>query len=53
MPAMVQGNDRLDIIAQRTYGDSTMFWHVADSNTELFAPDLTAETGRVIQVPDK
>lgn len=53
MPAVVQGNDRLDIIAQRTYAESTMFWHVADANTELFAPDLTGEPGLVIQVPNK
>jgi hypothetical protein len=52
-PAVVQGNDRLDIVAERKYGDSTQFWHVADANTELFAPALTKVPGRIIQVPDK
>jgi hypothetical protein len=33
-------NDRLDIIAGQEYGDGTMFWHIADANTELSAPNL-------------
>ena len=35
-----KGNDRLDIIASDKYGDSTMFWHIADANTELQANNL-------------
>jgi nucleoid-associated protein YgaU len=50
---IVQGNDRLDVIAQRRYGDSTYFWHIADSNTELYAPDLLRPTLRVIRVPEQ
>lgn len=49
----VKQNDRLDIIAQRFYGDPTMFWHVADANTELQAGDLVDEAGRVIDVPEQ
>ena len=49
--AVVQGNDRLDIIAQRRYGDSTQFWHIADANTELQARDLVEEPGRIIKEP--
>ena len=52
-PAPVKGTDRLDIIAQRKYGDATMFWHVADANTALEAAELVRVPGRVIQVPDK
>jgi hypothetical protein len=51
-PQVVKANDRLDIYAQRNYGDPTQFWHVADANTELEANDLVAATGRVIDVPE-
>jgi len=50
-PHLVVGNDRLDILAQRKYGDSTQFWHIADANTEIHANDLVKETNRVILVP--
>jgi hypothetical protein len=49
----VQGNDRLDVMAQRRYEDSTFFWHIADANTELFAPKLTRRVLRVIRVPEQ
>jgi len=49
----VKGNYRLDIIAQRQYNDPTMFWHIADANTELQADRLVEETGRVINVPEQ
>jgi hypothetical protein len=50
-PAVVKGNDRLDIISQRQYGNPTMFWHIADANTDLQANNLVSEPGRVILVP--
>lgn len=49
----VKGNDRLDIIAFRQYDNSTMFWHIADANTELDVNNLIRETGRLIKVPEK
>ncbi|HEX6623149.1 MAG TPA: hypothetical protein VF064_05515 [Pyrinomonadaceae bacterium] len=52
-PTTVKGNDRLDVMAERNYRDATLFWHVADANTELDARELVAEVGRVILVPDK
>lgn len=52
-PMVVKMNDRLDIIAQRQYNNPTMFWHVADANTELEANELVEETGRVIKVPEQ
>jgi hypothetical protein len=52
-PTPVKENDRLDIIAQRLYDDPTMFWHVADANTELRAGELVDEPGRVIAVPER
>jgi hypothetical protein len=48
---MVKGNDRLDVMALRSYQDPTRFWHIADANTELRAGDLVAEPGRSILVP--
>ena len=52
-PTTTKENDRLDIIAQRLYDDPTMFWHIADANTELQAGDLVDEAGRVIDVPEQ
>lgn len=52
-PTVIKGNDRLDIMAQRQYKDPTMFWHIADANTELQANDLVRETGRTIKVPEQ
>jgi nucleoid-associated protein YgaU len=49
--AVVKGNDRLDIMAQRLYGDPTQFWRIADANSELRANDLAGNPGRTIQVP--
>jgi hypothetical protein len=52
-PTTTKENDRLDIIAQRLYDDPTMYWHIADANTELQAGDLVEEAGRVINVPEQ
>lgn len=60
-PREVKGFDRLDIIAQRSYQDSTRFWHIADANTRVEtrlltepppANTLTPPTV-TIDVPDK
>jgi hypothetical protein len=59
VPTPVKGNDRLDIIAQRQYQDSTRFWRIADANTQLEArlliepPAANSEMPpmNVIQVP--
>ncbi len=51
-PTVVKGNDRLDIIAEQQYNDPTMFWHIADANTELQANDLVKTTGRLIEIPE-
>ncbi len=52
-PVIIKGNDRLDIIAQRQYQNPTMFWHIADANSELDANELVKQPLRVIQVPIK
>ena len=57
-PTLIKGNDRLDVIAQRKYSNPTMFWHVADANTELEANNLLTERPQAeevitINVPEK
>ncbi len=56
-PTTPTGADRLDIIAQRKYGDGTKFWHIADANTALEANELVQprtydKEARVINVPE-
>lgn len=48
----VAGHDRLDIMAQQAFQDPTLFWHIADANTELQANTLVESTGRTINVPE-
>lgn len=49
-PYAVREDDRLDLIANRTYQDPTAWWHVADANSELEARRLVAP-GRRIGLP--
>ena len=51
-PATVTDQDRLDVMAQRRYGEPTWFWHIADANTELEANALVAQPRRTIVVPE-
>lgn len=50
---VVQGPDRLDIVADKRYRDASRYWHIADANSELEAGDLVKPAGRVIEVPEK
>ncbi len=52
-PTLIKEHDRLDILSQRRYANPTMFWHIADANTELEATDLAFEPGRIINVPER
>ena len=52
-PRIITGADRLDVMAERQYGDATRFWRIADANSELYAPDLAKEAGRAIKVPPR
>jgi hypothetical protein len=36
----VTSNDRLDVIAERNYGDATRYWHIADANSALDSRQL-------------
>lgn len=50
----VRANDseRLDLIAQRTLGEPTVWWRVADANAAMDPADLLAQAGRQLRVPN-
>lgn len=48
---LVAEGERLDHIAFATIADPEQFWRIADVNTEMNPPDLTAKPGRVLQIP--
>jgi hypothetical protein len=50
-PRTVNSGDRLDLVAQQSYADATLFWHVADANTSLDSRTLVAEPGDTVLVP--
>jgi hypothetical protein len=50
-PQVVQAGDRLDLLAQASYGDATQFWHVADANTALDGRTLVETPGDTVIVP--
>lgn len=52
-PTMVRGNDRLDSMAERRYGDASQYWHIADANSELKASRLVGQAGRIINIPEQ
>jgi hypothetical protein len=31
----ITSNDRIDVMAERSYGDATRYWHIADANSTL------------------
>jgi hypothetical protein len=50
-PQMVQGSDRLDLLAHDRTGDATQFWHVADANSALDGRTLVETPGDTLNVP--
>jgi nucleoid-associated protein YgaU len=42
--------DRLDLIAQRYYGDPLKFWLICDANDPM-SPDELLVPGRVLRIP--
>ncbi|WP_209425149.1 hypothetical protein [Pararhodobacter sp. SW119] len=52
-PQTVIEGDRLDVLAERHFGDGTRFWHIADANTELVANDLLARVLDRFNLPEK
>ena len=47
---VVQPHDRIDVLAQKTYGDGAGAWRIADGNSEREARRLI-EPGRRIWLP--
>jgi len=49
----VSGDDRLDLVSARYYGDATAFWRICDANRALDPDDLVAAdaVGSVLVVP--
>ncbi len=46
---VVEG-DRLDLLADTHFGDSTQWWRIADSSPALAPGDLTEEPGRTLPI---
>ncbi len=49
---ILQKQDRLDLLAGKTYKDDSKFWHIADANSSLEADEL-AEANSTIIVPQQ
>ncbi|MFJ4471405.1 hypothetical protein ACIP2X_28550 [Streptomyces sp. NPDC089424] len=47
----VAAGDRPDLLAQRYFGDPGQWWQIADANPVLDPRELTAEAGRVVDIP--
>ena len=47
----VDGDDRLDLLAQRYFSDPHQYWRIADANPSA-APEDLLEPGRVIAIPE-
>jgi hypothetical protein len=43
---VVEVRDRLDLLADRAYGDPSAGWRLLDANGALWPPDLLEEPGR-------
>ena len=48
---VVSSGERPDLLGQRYFGDPGQWWQIADANPVLDPRELTAEPGRVIEIP--
>lgn len=48
---VVDEGERLDHIAFQHYRDAERFWRICDANLTVWPDELTARSGRVIDVP--
>jgi hypothetical protein len=46
----VTQGDRLDILAARYLGDSTLFWRICDANGAMRPEDVTATVGQTLRI---
>ena len=44
--------DRLDVLAERAFGDGRRGWHIADANTALEAKTLVATVLDTFNMPE-
>jgi Phage Tail Protein X len=47
----IRQGDRFDIIANSFYGDSTLYWLIADANPEIFFPGGILTPGVTVRIP--
>lgn len=47
---LVVAGDRLDVLAQRYYGDPLLSWRIADANRADDPSELVEEPGRVLRI---
>jgi nucleoid-associated protein YgaU len=47
----VRAGDRLDALAFKFYRDARKWWLIADANSDVLAPELLLEPGRLLQIP--
>jgi hypothetical protein len=47
----VAQDDRLDLLANRFYGDPELFWRICDGNRALRPDELVETVGRPLQIP--
>lgn len=47
----VDGDDRLDLLAQRYFSDPLQYWRIADANPST-APEDLLDPGRTILIPE-
>ncbi len=46
----VTGNERLDLLAARTFGQAELHWRIADANRAFDPADLIAEPGKKLKI---
>jgi hypothetical protein len=49
---VVRDGDRLDLVAWDEYRDPERFWLLCDAGAVMWPPDLLADPGEVIGIPD-
>ena len=47
----IKGNDRLDLISAKIFGDPEQFWRICDVNIFLHPIELTSTLGQKILLP--
>ena len=48
----VSAGDRLDLLAQRFFGDPLQYWRIVDANPS-FAPEELLEPGTLLRIPGR